>query len=314
MFKGDYMKKMAILFSALIALGGTASVSMQSDYSLNAAAAQTVEDGAITYEVYDDYAVVKKYNFLTGVFLGAGMKSKINGVPVTEIGDQAFFMSQISSVKLPDSITKINGSIFAGAFMGSSIEEIDIPESVESIGHYAFAACSSLKSITINNPYCDIYDDPDTIATGSEGFSGTIYGYRNSTAHDYAEKYGYNFVPLDPESETEPETELETSEVASEIETAESVESSEENSSPVTEEGNTEINESSEEVTSQAKTETVSENVSQTTTSASNTVSANNSKSNSDSPQTGDKAIPVGIAALASSALAVAFITKKRNN
>ena len=310
MFKGDYMKKMAILFSALIALGGTASVSMQSDYSLNAAAAQTVEDGAITYEVYDDYAVVKKYNFLTGVFLGAGMKSKINGVPVTEIGDQAFFMSQISSVKLPDSITKINGSIFAGAFMGSSIEEIDIPESVESIGHYAFAACSSLKSITINNPYCDIYDDPDTIATGSEGFSGTIYGYRNSTAHDYAEKYGYNFVPLDPEAETE----LETSEVASEIETAESVESSEENSSPVTEEGNTEINESSEEVTSQAKTETVSENVSQTTTSASNTVSANNSKSNSDSPKTGDKAIPVGIAALASSALAVAFITKKRNN
>lgn len=303
MFKGDYMKKMAILFSALIALGGTASVSMQSDYSLNAAAAQTVEDGAITYEVYDDYAVVKKYNFLTGVFLGAGMKSKINGVPVTEIGDQAFYLSQISSVKLPDSITKINGSIFAGAFMGSSIEEIDIPESVESIGHYAFAACSSLKSITINNPYCDIYDDPDTIATGSEGFSGTIYGYRNSTAHDYAEKYGYNFVPLDPESETEaetePETELETSEVASEIETAESVESSEENSSPVTEEGNTEINESSEEVTSQAKTETVS---------------ANNSKSNSDSPKTGDKAIPVGIAALASSALAVAFITKKRNN
>lgn len=29
-----------------------------------------------------------------------------------------------------------------------------------------------------------------------DGFSGTIYGYDNSTAQTYAEKYGYNFVSL----------------------------------------------------------------------------------------------------------------------
>ena len=32
-------------------------------------------------------------------------------------------------------------------------------------------------------------------------FTGTIYGYENSTAQEYAEKYEYNFFAIDAEPE-----------------------------------------------------------------------------------------------------------------
>lgn len=53
----------------------------------------------------------------------------------------------------------------------------------------------------INNPYCEIYDSSSTISNGydnhlDEYFNGAIYGYENSTAQKYAEKYGYNFESI----------------------------------------------------------------------------------------------------------------------
>ena len=59
------------------------------------------------------------------------------------------------------------------------------------------------KSITILNPDCEIDDDSGTIFNGFDPdngfryyFNGTIYGYENSTAQAYAEKYGYNFESI----------------------------------------------------------------------------------------------------------------------
>ena len=51
--------------------------------------------------------------------------------------------------------------------------------------------CTSLESITIKNPECEIYN-----ITGIN-FNGTVYGYENSTAQAYAEKYGYKFEAID---------------------------------------------------------------------------------------------------------------------
>ncbi|SCJ24402.1 Dockerin type I repeat [uncultured Ruminococcus sp.] len=47
------------------------------------------------------------------------------------------------------------------------------------------------------NPECEIYDSYLTMYQ----FTGTIYGYENSTAHEYAEKYEYNFSAIDAEPE-----------------------------------------------------------------------------------------------------------------
>ncbi|MCM1358291.1 MAG: dockerin type I domain-containing protein, partial [Prevotella sp.] len=87
------------------------------------------------------------------------------------------------------------------------------PESVTSIGKWAFFECEKLNEITILNPYCEIYDSSETICNedyynyGSynQYFTGTIYGYENSTAQVYAEKYGKNFESLGqaPEKITE---------------------------------------------------------------------------------------------------------------
>lgn len=94
----------------------------------------------------------------------------VDGVPVKVAGKNAFAGNQkITSIVLPDSITKI----YEGAFLGDtalesvklpsgiteipdecfqncmSLKEIDIPETVESIGLRAFCNCTALKSVKI---------------------------------------------------------------------------------------------------------------------------------------------------------------------
>lgn len=115
------------------------------------------------------------------------------------------------TVVIPDSITVDRDgydfeypvkSIRSYAFYEcSGLTDVNIPESVKYISKAAFGKCSNLKSITINNPECQIFDDAYTISNSTAdmetGFSGTIYGYTGSTAQTYAEKYGYNFVSLD---------------------------------------------------------------------------------------------------------------------
>ena len=102
----------------------------------------------------------------------------------------------LTSVNIPDSETEITASTFCGC---ASLTSVTIPDSVTSIGGHAFYDCLALTSIIIENPDCEIFDDPSTICDGyiyetdSCTFTGTIYGYENSTAQAYAEKYGYNF-------------------------------------------------------------------------------------------------------------------------
>ena len=67
---------------------------------------------------------------------------------------------------------------------------------VVEIGKYAFYKCDNLQMITIENPECEIYDDPTTINENA-----VISGYWNSTAHDYAIKYNRQFYSLNGELE-----------------------------------------------------------------------------------------------------------------
>ena len=79
-----------------------------------------------------------------------------NGLPVTSIGNDAFYMCGIlKSITIPNSVTSIGYQ----AFQSSKITSITIPDSVTSIGDYAFRACSSLTSIVI----------PDRVTSIGEG-------------------------------------------------------------------------------------------------------------------------------------------------
>ena len=116
---------------------------------------------------------------------------------ITSIGDKTFSYCNLTSIEIPDSVISIGNSAFAG----TSLVSITIPDSVISIGESAFMWCTDLKNITIENPKCEIADSQETIYTmadqnGNYFFKGTIYGYENSTAQEYAEKYDKNFESL----------------------------------------------------------------------------------------------------------------------
>ncbi|MDE7094761.1 MAG: leucine-rich repeat domain-containing protein, partial [Oscillospiraceae bacterium] len=67
--------------------------------------------------------------------------------------------------------------------------EVIIEDGITTIGKDVFYA--SPKSITIRNPNCEIYDSEDTVPDTT-----TIYGYSNSTAQTYAEKYNKKFKEI----------------------------------------------------------------------------------------------------------------------
>ncbi|MBR3975581.1 MAG: leucine-rich repeat protein [Clostridia bacterium] len=132
---------------------------------------------------------------------------------VTSIVGSAFYgCRKLESIKLPDSLLKIGESAFAGCSKlknvtisegvavidASAFEEcenlhaVEIPASVTTIGDHAFAYCSSLESITFYNPETEI-----NMGDGTIPYSSTIYGYKNSTAQEYAHRYNMNFVEME---------------------------------------------------------------------------------------------------------------------
>ena len=147
---------------------------------------------------------------------------------VTTIGNDTFrFCRALTSVTIPDSVTTIGRWAFSQcfslesvtisdnvteisdyAFAGCPLESVIIPKNVTTIGQGAFTAVYTLfdngeleslsvKSITIENPECEIYDFQGTIPN-----TAIIYGYKNSKAQAYAEKYNIEFVSLGEAPET----------------------------------------------------------------------------------------------------------------
>ena len=126
---------------------------------------------------------------------------------ITNIGNSIFsYCSNLTSVTIPNSITTIPGATFEYC---QKLNAITLPDSIKVIETNAFFNCSELNSITIENSECVIEDSEKTIcntydiSTKETGFKGTIYGYPNSTAQAYAEKYSRKFVALDEKTAAE---------------------------------------------------------------------------------------------------------------
>uniref|UniRef100_UPI0040251A09 leucine-rich repeat domain-containing protein n=1 Tax=Alloprevotella sp. TaxID=1872471 RepID=UPI0040251A09 len=72
------------------------------------------------------------------------------------MGDCAFtYCKSLTSIKLPSSVTKIDGFAFCDC---PSLTSVNIPSSVTEIGRYAFASCSSLTSVNIPSKVKEIRD------------------------------------------------------------------------------------------------------------------------------------------------------------
>ena len=175
------------------------------DFNLSADAAEVVNSGTcgenLTWTLDSDGVLTisgtgKMTNYSSSYYSipwssnRSAIKTVIIENGVTSIGNYAFYYCKsLTSVTIGNSVTSIGYSAFRYC---TSLTSVTIPDSVTSIGNYAFSYCTNLASITILNPACEIYDRADTIDAGT-----TIYGYANSTAQAYAEKYNRTFVALD---------------------------------------------------------------------------------------------------------------------
>lgn len=78
---------------------------------------------------------------------------------VTKIDEGAFWESSLSEITIPASVKEIGES----AFENTRIKEITIPETVEVLGSDVFSLCSALETINLNNVITYI---PDNMASG----------------------------------------------------------------------------------------------------------------------------------------------------
>lgn len=103
--------------------------------------------------------------------------------------------SGLETVHIPSSVENIGEKTFYGC---SSLTTLVIPDSVTSIGKSAFRGCTSLTSLTIPKSVTDI--DPYGLEWGRDCPNLTIYCYKDSAAHQYAQRFGIRFELLDDDS------------------------------------------------------------------------------------------------------------------
>lgn len=96
-----------------------------------------------TYTTNNGAATITGY---TGSGGPVTIPASLNGLPVTSIGDDAFYGSGVTSITIPNSVTNIGGNAFQSC---ANLTGVALPNSVTSIGGDAFSSCANLASIAI---------------------------------------------------------------------------------------------------------------------------------------------------------------------
>ena len=118
---------------------------------------------------------------------------------VTEIEPFAFYSCEnLAEIKLPSKLRKIGAYAFSNC---SQLREVTIPENVTSIGNGAFDNCYNIRDINVLCRYANIgerafgyYHDRDYNILKIDDL--TIHGYSDTSAENYANKNGFDFVIL----------------------------------------------------------------------------------------------------------------------
>ena len=122
--------------------------------SVNNAYDNAFDKGAVT-DLYPDFTI---QNYVLTKYTGTEDTVAIPNV-VQTIGDRAFAGSKVTSVTIPNSVTKIDSGAFKNC---RELTEVTFGSSVEEIGEEAFSGCRKLARVSL----------PDSLRTiGRNGFS-----------------------------------------------------------------------------------------------------------------------------------------------
>lgn len=153
--------------SAAVACGEKKNESVGSNSSYSAVTS-VAQPAVIEYAISDDgqYAVVEK-GYGDGQFI---IEDTFEGLPVREIAPGAFRDSGATSVKIPDTVTKIGFNAFMGC---SALKSVNFPRDLTTLEQGAFDSCTALTDIQYNATQCNDLeqgDIPAMYAVGSRGF------------------------------------------------------------------------------------------------------------------------------------------------
>lgn len=101
-------------------------------------------EGDFEYWIDDGEATITGYN---GSDEDVVIPSELEGAPVTEISNYAFYQSDtMKTLTIPGSVKKIGSDAFYNCYM---LKSVTMEEGVEEIGEFAFEACFGLASVTL---------------------------------------------------------------------------------------------------------------------------------------------------------------------
>lgn len=172
------------------------------------------KDGLFEYSIRDNEALIDYVNYSTGAI---HIPSQLGGLPVTRIGEEAFYQNACISITLPNTLTTLGDHAF---YRCHQIKQITLPAETVSIGSNPFFRCSALESIHVEsrNPnYCDVdgvlYDAAvSTLIAYPEGRTETVLEIPAGVTAIAEEAFGYSSglqTVIIPETVTEfPESNL----------------------------------------------------------------------------------------------------------
>lgn len=133
----------------------------------------------------DLYFTAVYYNSESNYYLSQGFKFVVTDNTATVTG----YIGEEMEIVIPDElggyfVTSIGTNAFSE---NTTVKKVIINDNILSIEDSAFDN-STILSVVINSESCELYDDADTISSNI-----VIFGYENSTAEAYAEKYNKEF-------------------------------------------------------------------------------------------------------------------------